>query len=78
MFSFATQEERDHGGAKVTMIDWLKKRLTSFSSAPDQVAYEFGSVQEWPLDYGNDQRLAELLASRPAKLLGRSGRRAKL
>lgn len=62
----------------MTMIDWLKKRLTSFSSAPDQVAYEFGRVQEWPLDYGNDQRLAELLASRPAKLLGRSGRRAKL
>jgi hypothetical protein len=60
------------------MIDWLKKRLTSFSSAPDQVAYEFGRVQRWPLDYGNDQRLAELLASRPAKLLGRSGRRAKL
>jgi hypothetical protein len=62
----------------VTTIDWLKKRLTNFSSAPDSVAYEFGGVQEWPLDYGNDQRLAELLASRPAKLLGRSGRRAKL
>jgi hypothetical protein len=58
------------------MIDWLKNRLTSFSSTPDQAAYEFGCVQEWPLDYGNDQRLAELLANRPAKLVGQSARRS--
>lgn len=60
------------------MIDWLKNRLTSFSSAPAQVTYEFGCTQEWPLDYGNDQRLAELLANRPAKRLGQFGRRSKL
>lgn len=59
------------------MIDWLKNRLASFGLVPDQTAYEFGCIQEWPLDYGNDQRLAELLSSRPADLLGQSDHRPK-
>jgi hypothetical protein len=57
------------------MIDWLKRLLTSINSASGQAAYELGCAQEWPLDYGNDQRLAELLASLSAR---RGARHSKL
>ena len=68
----------------MAVIGWLKNRVTKSRYVSDQAVSDFTRVardQSLPLDYGNDQRLAELLASNDdpagnmaeiAKLLGQS------
>lgn len=63
------------GGAGLMILSWIRDRLASCNFGIDQPDYNLCCIaedQQLPLDFGNDWRLAELLGTQPARLLGPS------